>query len=80
MILRRLVVAASVAAVVTAPGHTAPAQAADDAATINGVSITVDEFDQFASDLAEAGLTQFAPTEASAPSMARRVGRCSPCC
>ena len=65
MILRRLVVAASVAAVVTAPGHAAPAQAADDAATINGVSITVDEFDQFASDLAEAGLTQFAPTEAS---------------
>ena len=39
-----------------------PGAAAGDAATVNGVSITVDEFDQFATDLADAGLTQFAPS------------------
>ena len=39
--------------------------AAGDAATVNGVSITVDEFDDFVTALADAGLTQFAPSPTS---------------
>lgn len=64
MILRRLVVAVSVALLAGSIGA-APARAADDAATVNGVSITVDEFEEFATSLSDAGLTQFAPTAAS---------------
>jgi hypothetical protein len=36
-----------------------------DAATVNGVSITVDEFDDFVTGLADAGLSQFAPSPTS---------------
>jgi hypothetical protein len=39
--------------------------AAGEAATVNGVSITVEQFDQIAVDLAGAGLTQFAPSPTS---------------
>lgn len=65
MILRRVVIAMSVAAAVTSPIDASPARAADDAATVNGVSITVDQFDDFTTALSDAGLTQFAPTAAS---------------
>jgi hypothetical protein len=65
VILRRLVIAVSVAAVVTSPIDATPARAADDAAVVNGTSVTVDEFEEFATALSDAGLTQFAPTAAS---------------
>jgi hypothetical protein len=39
--------------------------AAGDAATVNGVGISIDEFDGFVAALAGAGLTQFAPSPAS---------------
>jgi hypothetical protein len=39
--------------------------AAGDAATVNGVNITVDEFDDFVTGLADAGLSQFAPSPTS---------------
>jgi hypothetical protein len=61
----RFVVAAAVVAVANVAGAVPAAQAADDAATVNGVSITVDEFDEFTTSLADAGLTQFAPTAGS---------------
>ena len=64
MILRRLVVVAAVIAVANV-ADAVPARAADDAATVNGVSITVDQFDDFTTALSDAGLTQFAPTAAS---------------
>jgi hypothetical protein len=64
VILRRLVVAVPVALLAGSVG-TAPAGAADDAAAVNDVSITVDEFDEFATSLGDAGLTQFAPTAGS---------------
>jgi hypothetical protein len=60
VILRRLVVAVT-AALLAGPTVAAPAQAADDAAVVNGEGITVDEFDEFATALSDAGLTQFAP-------------------
>jgi hypothetical protein len=61
VILRRLVVAVS-AALLAGPTVADPARAADDAAVVNGEGITVDEFDEFATGLSDAGLTQFAPT------------------
>jgi hypothetical protein len=64
VILRRLVVAVSVVLLAGA-NVAAPARAADDAAVVNDVSITVDEFDDFATALSDAGLTQFAPTAES---------------
>ncbi len=64
MILRRLVVALSVVLLAGQTGA-APVRAADDAAVVNDVSITVDEFEQFATALSDAGLTQFAPTAES---------------
>jgi parvulin-like peptidyl-prolyl isomerase len=63
VILPRLVVAAAVVSL--ANGAAAPAGAADDAASVNGVNITVDQFENFSTSLADAGLTQFAPTAGS---------------
>ena len=60
---RRLaVVAAVLAAAVSRPD---PAQAADDAATVNDTSISVDDFEQFVAALPEAGLSDFATDESS---------------
>jgi hypothetical protein len=42
-----------------------PAAAGDDAATVNDVNISVDEFEQFVTALADAGLQQYAPTAGS---------------
>jgi hypothetical protein len=39
--------------------------AADDAATINGVGVTIDEFDEAVTELADAGLEQFVPSPSS---------------
>jgi hypothetical protein len=65
VILPRVVAAVPLAVILVGAGVTAPARAADDAATVNGVSISVDDFEEFATSLADAGLTQFAPTAAS---------------
>jgi hypothetical protein len=42
-----------------------PARAADDAATVNDVSISVDEFEQLVVELGDAGLAQFVPDPSS---------------
>jgi hypothetical protein len=53
------------AAVVAAGVDSHQVAAAGEAATVNGVSITVAQFDQIATDLADAGITQFAPSPTS---------------
>jgi hypothetical protein len=58
---------ALVFAVVVATGFDARrvAAASGDAATVNGAGITIDQFNQIATDLGDAGLTQFAPSPTS---------------
>jgi hypothetical protein len=61
---RRWAVAVAVVTAVSVQAGS-PAAAADDAATVNDESVTVEEFGQFATALADAGLDQFAATAAS---------------
>jgi hypothetical protein len=62
-VIGRLALVLAAALATSVDGHRVAA--ADDAATINGVGITIDEFDEAVTELADAGLEQFAPSPSS---------------